>query len=228
MWNFIDRLKRSEVGEDIARIVHYGSTLRGDWNEESDVDLLIVATGDLRKVREVCLDLSFELMLNRGELVQPMVYCPDVWRKPNYFLYGVRKTGEEVFAVDETTLEKREATDLLELAREYLAMAESLMLPESIRGVVDLAYNSVELCAKGLVLMEGAELPKTHSGLVNRFGELLVKEGKVTPELGRRVHRGLDRRNRARYDPHSVLVPEDAEEVLELGRGMIEALEEWL
>ncbi|HID61522.1 MAG TPA: nucleotidyltransferase domain-containing protein, partial [Anaerolineae bacterium] len=54
-------------------MILYGSVLRGDAHEESDIDVLIIATGDLRRVDETCGDIAFDVMLDHNELVSPMV-----------------------------------------------------------------------------------------------------------------------------------------------------------
>ena len=119
MQTFVDRLLHSPVGRNIIKIVHYGSTARDDWHEESDIDLLIIATGNLKTVENTCSDLSFDVMLEKGELVQPMVYCPDAYRHPHYFLTRVQKSGKEIYVLDDENARKNEAADLLDLARRY-------------------------------------------------------------------------------------------------------------
>ena len=104
-------------------------------------------------------------------------------------------------------------------------MAEHLDLPQHIRGIVDLAYNSAELCAKAWLLLVGAEVPRTHGGIVVRFSEQVVRPGKVPAELGRRLNRLLERRHRARYDPQATLLPHEAQEALELCGELIRSLE---
>ncbi|HIE51111.1 MAG TPA: HEPN domain-containing protein [Armatimonadetes bacterium] len=222
---FIQRLLRSEVGDRILRILHYGSTRRGDWHPESDVDLLVIASGDLRQVQQTCSDLAFEVILEQGQRIEAMVYCLEEWRNPRHFLSQVQTYAQEVYAVDENTRRQREAEDLLDLAQVYLTMAEQLQNAHQARGAVDLAYNAAELAAKGLILLQGEELPRTHSGLVTHCGELLVRSGTLPSEMGRGLNRLLDQRNRARYDPHATLLPEDGETALALARQMIEALE---
>lgn len=72
-------------------MVLYGSVLRGDAEPESDVDLLIVATGDVRAVWQALGDIAFEVMLEHRERVSPIIY----YRHPCAFLGEVREKGEE-------------------------------------------------------------------------------------------------------------------------------------
>lgn len=225
---FIDEIRRSPTSKNIAKIIHYGSTFKGDYSQESDIDVLLVATGDIKKVDEVISNISYDLLLSMGERIEPMIYCFEDYLYPGYFVYKVKNEGKEVFSMNEQELKRNEAIDLLVLAKKFNQMAKAIYQPENIRGVVDLAYNSAELCAKSLILLEGKDIPKSHGGIVNKFSELLVKSAKVRIELGRMLNRGLDKRNKARYDVHAAVSEEDAKPILELSDELIALLEEWI
>jgi len=95
---FRERLLRSSVGNKIARIILFGSLLRGDAGEESDADLLIFATDDIKKVDEITAEISFDILLEMGEGVEPLVYCLDRLRYPDsYFLFRNSKIGKEIY-----------------------------------------------------------------------------------------------------------------------------------
>ncbi|MGB9775919.1 MAG: HEPN domain-containing protein [Anaerolineae bacterium] len=224
---FTTRVRSSPVGNRVARMILYGSLLRGDAGPESDVDLLVIATGDVGTVRRALSDIAFEVMLEHGELVSPMVYCPDEYRYPHAFLRQVRETGKEVYRVDENTMRRQEALDLLALAQRYLEMARALRgRREYIRGVIDLAYNAAELSAKGLLLLREGEWPKTHSGVVQQFSRaFIVAEPVVEPGVGRAFHQALDWRNRARYDPHATLTEADADDVIGAAEKLVDLLQ---
>lgn len=222
---FIDRLLKSPFGKKVLHITHYGSTLRGDYHEESDIDLLIVGTGDISRLQDFCSDLSFDVMLEAGELIEPMVYCPDEYRYPRYFLRTVQQTGRKVYVMDEMQARREEARDWLELARTFLQDAQRLDVTQSARSVIDLAYNAAELCAKALIFLQGEDIPRTHSGVVSQFGQVVVRAGVAPAERGRALRQVLERRNRARYDPHAVLQPQDAQAALTLAEQMIETLD---
>jgi uncharacterized protein (UPF0332 family)/predicted nucleotidyltransferase len=218
---FVRRLTKSRIADCVIRVLLYGSTLRGDARQDSDIDLLVVAGGELDRVRRECADLSFDLMLESGELVSPLVYCPDDYRDPSYFVGMVKETAREVYAVSDETARRREASDLVDLASRYLSMARSIFREENARGVVDLGYNAAELCVKALLLAGIGPYPKSHAGIVRHFGSHLVKAGIAEAELGRALNRGFERRNRARYDAHAAITPADAREALELADNLL-------
>jgi predicted nucleotidyltransferase len=58
--DFVARVEESPISDRIAKLILYGSVLRGDAHEESDIDVLVVATDDLRQVGETCGDIHEE------------------------------------------------------------------------------------------------------------------------------------------------------------------------
>lgn len=223
---FLEHLLGSGVRDAIAKVFLFGSFARGDADERGDVDLLVFCFDRLREVREACGDASFEAALQYGESVEPLVYCVDDFRYvPSNFLYSVLRRGKEIYAVSEEELVVGEAENYVELARDYLGQAKNSFGVGDLRLAVDGAYNSCELCCKGLLLLKLNEIPRTHGGIVQKFGELYVKT-KIVPELtGRRLNLGLDVRNKARYDFHTRIAREDADEVLKLAEALIDTLE---
>lgn len=209
----------------IASLILYGSLANGVGREESDIDLLIVALDKPEKIKELCMDLSFEVALKFGESVEPLIYCIDEARFPeSYFLYSVLKGGKEIYRMDKEEIKKKEWQNYLRLAEEYQEIALCNFKEELYRGVVDAAYNSAELCAKGCLLAILDELPTTHGGVIQKFGELFVLTGKTDREIGRKLNSVLYSRNKARYDYHTKITLEDAKEALELVSKMIDLL----
>jgi predicted nucleotidyltransferase len=101
---FVARLVSSRIADCVTRVLLFGSTLRGDAREDSDIDLLVVAGGDIERVREQRSDLSFDLLLDSGELVSPLVYCVDEYRDPAYFVALVKRSAREVYTVSDETV----------------------------------------------------------------------------------------------------------------------------
>ena len=222
---FKERLLRSSVGDKIARIILFGSLLKRDAGEESDVDLLIVATDDLKRVEEITAEISFDILLEMGEGVEPLVYCLDRVRYPDsYFVFRNTKVGKEIYKMNEREMKIEEARGYLALAVHYLEVGEGLFNDNEYRVSSDVAYNSAELAAKGLLLFKMDELPTSHRGIVNKFGELYVKSGEVNRELGRRLNDGIRARNKARYESHAEIGEKEAGEMIKLARELIEQL----
>ncbi len=219
---FVERLRAGPAARQVARVVLFGSVARGAATPESDVDVLVVATGDLASVSEACADASLDTWIRWRRGVEPVIYCEDeVRHAASPFVRSAIERGEEVMAMEESRLLLARAADHLALAGEYLDSARRIRAAGEVRVAADAAYNAAELAAKGLILAAGAELPGSHSGVVNRFGELYVVTGKALADLGRRLHRTLQLRNRARYDVHARVGADDADEALGLAEAMV-------
>lgn len=197
---FLNELLRAEAKHHIARIILFGSLLKGEAKEGSDIDLLVITTDSYREISNACADSSFETSLSTGESVEPIIRCIDEARYPqSYFMYSVLKRGREVYSMEEQELKRKEAQNYLYLSLEYLKGSKSNSEGGHFRIAVDTAYNACELAIKGLVLLRLPDIPGSHGGIVKKFGELFVKSGEVPKELGRQMNLALEKRNNARY-----------------------------
>ncbi len=222
---FKERLLKSEAGDLIAKIVLFGSVARGEAGEESDIDVLVFALGDLRKVREACAEASLWTSIETGESVQPLVYSIDELRFPSFFIYKSVREGEVVFEMEEEEMLRREAEGYLDLAETYFESFKMLKQANMYRVAVDVGYNAVELCIKALILLRAGEIPRTHGGIVKKFGEIYMKSGEIPSEIGRKLHLSFENRNKARYDSHARITVEDADDVENLIKFLIGFLE---
>ena len=226
---FIRHLLADEVRKSVAKIILFGSLAEGRAEEESDIDLFIVALDDLPAVSRRCAEASLETTLRYGEQVEPIVGCVDRYlRDDSYFFHQVLRGGEEVYTVEEEEIRRGQARAFLLLAIEYLKQSRSNLELGNYRLLVDGAYNAAELSAKGLLVLKGEAIPWRHGGLIQRFSELYIKSGELSREIGRGLNRGLELRNRARYEYHTEITRQDAEEVLALAEELVEALEDRL
>lgn len=124
-------------------------------------------------------------------------------------------------------IQKLLAKQNLALAKEYLDIAKfNQKYKKSYRGIIDIAYNAAELCAKGCLALKLEQLPSTHKGLIQKFSEIFVKTDIVNREVGRKLARGLRYRNLARYEKGFKLTKKEAEEVLKLAEGLKQTLEQ--
>ena len=72
---FTQSLLASEVRQEIVKVILFGSVARGEAKEESDIDLLVIASGSLDKVRDASAEASFQTWLRFHQGVEPLVYC---------------------------------------------------------------------------------------------------------------------------------------------------------
>ena len=63
-------------GTDIVKIVLYGSYARGDYQKDSDIDIVAIVQGDREKLQQALKsvwDISSDLELEYGTIVSPTV-----------------------------------------------------------------------------------------------------------------------------------------------------------
>jgi len=226
---FVKELLKTEARNSIARVLLFGSLLKGEATERSDIDLLVITTDSFKEISDASADASFETALVTGESVEPIIRCIDEARYPrSYFMYSVLKRGREVYHMDEQELKIKEAQNYLYLSSEYLEGAKFNSEKSHFRIAVDTGYNACELAIKGLLLLTLPDISGPHGGIVKKFGELFVKSGEVPKELGRQINLALEKRNNARYEPHAQITKEHAEEIIDLGERLQKVLEKKL
>jgi len=222
---FKKRLLESEVGDQIARIILYGSVLKGTADENSDIDVLIIGFGPIEEIRRISSDIAYNIFEDLEERIEPMVYCYDEYLYPHYFINLVKKKGEEIYSMEEDAEKKKYAGEFLGLAYDFIESAKYLLKGKFYRNAVDAAYNASELLVKALLVLVLDELPKTHSGVVQMFGKHYVKTKRVDRKLNRLLQQGLEWRNSAGYDPHATITEEQAEKLIELAESLYEISE---
>jgi uncharacterized protein (UPF0332 family)/predicted nucleotidyltransferase len=225
---FKEALIRSDVGDRIAKVIWFGSTQKGEAREGSDVDLLIV-TANGEDVRGRIFDLLLDFQISTGcpaEVVTSSI--EELYPLMDYFLANVLAHGKEVYSMPEDALRRSAANHYWLLAQEYYDASRDSIERGHIRLGVDGAYNCAELAVKGLLLLKVADLPGSHGGVVQRFGDLFVKTGEVERALGRRLNQCLELRNAARYKHTTMLSDRDATLTLDLGKDIMAILEERL
>jgi uncharacterized protein (UPF0332 family)/predicted nucleotidyltransferase len=210
----------------IGSIYLFGSFAKGKFKQDSDIDLLVFALDELEKVRSICAQISFDTAVEFGESIEPLVYCIDEARfiRSNFIL-SVLKRGREIYKMKERDLVKKEAENYLNLAKDYLEQSKNSFKANDMRLAVDGAYNSCELAVKGLLLLKTKELPRTHGGIVQKFGQLYIKTKILSQDLGRELNLSLDLRNRARYDFHAQVISGGVKKVIKLAKDLIKHLE---
>ena len=83
MPNIIDKIVKEFImqvkkilGKRVKKIILYGSYARGDYNESSDIDIMILTDlteNEIEKYRNDISDIAFELELETGFIISPLI-----------------------------------------------------------------------------------------------------------------------------------------------------------
>jgi predicted nucleotidyltransferase len=98
--DFLTRLQR-QYGDQVQHVILFGSKSRGDFQQESDVDLLIVLKSDDWRLRDQIVDLTLEPLLEHKVLLSPKVvdqgYFKFIARRRTPFYRNVHQDGVELW-----------------------------------------------------------------------------------------------------------------------------------
>ena len=75
IYNFSREEKRL-LGEKLTKVIVYGSYARGDYRDNSDVDIMILVKmtdEEIRTVKNDIYDLAFEVEMNTGIEISPVI-----------------------------------------------------------------------------------------------------------------------------------------------------------
>jgi len=70
--HFIEKLK-NKLGNRLVAAVLFGSSARGDWDESSDLDLLIIVER-YDEIESFLIDISVEIIMDHGVSIAPLVW----------------------------------------------------------------------------------------------------------------------------------------------------------
>ncbi|MCF6359188.1 MAG: nucleotidyltransferase domain-containing protein [Cyclobacteriaceae bacterium] len=97
--SIIERIKNKVHSIDpTAIVILYGSYARGDYRDDSDIDLLIlvdkkkISWEDERKISYPLYDIEFDT----GRIISPLIYSKEQWENPRIvtpFYENVKKDG---------------------------------------------------------------------------------------------------------------------------------------
>lgn len=95
---FLKRLLRRKESENIGKILLYGSMIWGKPREESDVDLYIFSKTP-QKIDKMATDISTDILLQTGEIIEPMVKSlRDYYNPESGLLIKAIREGKELYS----------------------------------------------------------------------------------------------------------------------------------
>jgi len=98
VYKFTQELKKI-LGASLSKVIVYGSYARGDYGENSDVDIMILvkmSDDEIREVKNEIYDLAFDFELSTGIDISPIIKNEDqyeYWVDTLPFYRNVRDEG---------------------------------------------------------------------------------------------------------------------------------------
>jgi uncharacterized protein (UPF0332 family)/predicted nucleotidyltransferase len=240
---FLSRL-REQYGDRIAHVWLFGSKVRGDSDEESDVDLLIVARDGDDALQKVIGEIAYELSLEHGVLLCEHVIS--TWRfaqmrarqEPIY--KNIVREGVDLWASETAptkVAEEQAPYDLgtpedylrhrLERSHEDLTWARGALERGEYRLALNRAYYAV-FHLTSAVLANLDVLRHRHSAVESAFHEYLIKPGFIEPEYGQFYREARQWREDADYHFDVEFTKDKTREVLEQAERIVTRLERFL
>lgn len=119
-----------------------------------------------------------------------------------------------------------EIRDLLERGRRQIEAASSLSTNGFQAESISLAYYAAFFAAEGALLALG-ETRSKHSGVISAFGQLVIKGGGLSADVGLSLRRLFQLRNEAVYEGAAVDA-ETARSAIAEAERFVAAVEAWL
>ena len=98
VYKFTQELKKI-LGASLSKVIVYGSYARGDYRDNSDVDIMILvkmSDDEIREVKNEIYDLAFDFELSTGIDISPIIKNEDqyeYWVDTLPFYRNVRDEG---------------------------------------------------------------------------------------------------------------------------------------
>lgn len=94
---YLSELK-SRLNSRLVQVWLFGSQARGDADEGSDFDMLVIATGDRREIKLLVREAEWACMERYNTLVASIVYTPELWAQAKHSPLGgnIEREGKQV------------------------------------------------------------------------------------------------------------------------------------
>ena len=98
VYRFSQELKKV-FGDRLSKVIVYGSYARGDYNELSDVDIMVLvkmSDEEIRTIKNDVYDIAFDIQLSTGIEISPIIKNEDqyeYWVDTLSFYRNVKEEG---------------------------------------------------------------------------------------------------------------------------------------
>lgn len=242
---FLQELDR-ECGDQIARVILFGSRARGDHDAESDIDLLIVTRDGKQAI-----DAIVTRLMGEADFVSLLVLSAEDYRLHQHMLdplyVNIRRDGIELWDPESYAAEKRsvpiqfpegeprpmdeqtrEVVKLyIEQAHRMLEEARYLLTGRFTRGPSSRAYYAVFHSTTAALYAMNIVRGK-HSGVQSALSQFLVQPGLLEEEFKDIFNRLYKFRETSDYEPRREPSLEEAQELVADAERFVARMEKFL
>lgn len=89
------RTFRDQFGNNLKRIILFGSRARGDYNEESDYDFILIFDKVSKELKEDVTHLVVDLMIEHGIVITNFIFTEEELKKRRFapFIMNAQREG---------------------------------------------------------------------------------------------------------------------------------------
>ena len=86
--NEYGNILKTKMGDHLKKAILFGSQARGDADESSDYDILVIVDQRTKQIREMALDAGVEIMNRYEKLFATVIYDEKEWEKAQSFPFA--------------------------------------------------------------------------------------------------------------------------------------------
>lgn len=197
---------RNIYGTHLKQVILYGSYARGDFNADSDVDIMLLVDlpeDKLSGFSDALAELGFDYNVEHDIWFMPVVKNIDhfnYWRQAYPFYSNV--------------------------AKEDLDAAYVLLEAESYRGANNRAYYAIFHAVSAVLALEGIAF-KRHKDTLGYFNKNYVAAEIFPREIGRKIVKAEEIRHASDYDAFYIASKEDTVQQVETADKLIQLLSDF-
>lgn len=92
---------RQRFGDNLVLVKLYGSKARGDWHDESDIDIFIVVEDKTRRIERIIRDFAVRISIKFEKTISVITYSYDEYldatHPPSLLLHFIMKEGVTLY-----------------------------------------------------------------------------------------------------------------------------------
>ena len=208
-------------GADIVGIFLYGSYARGDYDNQSDIDIAAIVKGsrlDLQNKLKAVWDISADIGLENDVVVSPTVMN--------------LKSTKRNFRIIETLRGREGRLDnlteyRLANAKEKLESAKLLLDAGKYKDSIGRSYYAIFTSLRAVLSKDGVDFSK-HAGVIAYFQREYIKTGIFDKKYSKYVQSAFQIRNSCDYDDFFIASRQDAEEQYQKAEELYEEVKAFL